>query len=143
MVYSGRNASSAEDQRPGNRNWIWRNEMAVAMAEALDMDRFGVKALYLIGSTKTGEAGPCSDIDLLAHCTDEPEKHQALQAFFEGWGICLSLLNKQKTGYETRGSLVDLHIISDADIENKDSFAAMIGSVNNSAKLLRQKASYG
>lgn len=125
-------------QPPEVDHWQWRNEMAESMVAALDMKMFGIKAIYLIGSTKTGDAGPCSDIDLLAHCTDDPLKHQALQAYFDGWGHCLALLNKEKTGYHIPGSLVDLHIITDRDIEKKDSFAAMIGSVHNSAKLLRK-----
>lgn len=133
------NAQAREGEK-WSKHWHWRNEMAMAMAEALDMERFGVRALYLIGSTKTGEAGPCSDIDLLAHCTDEPVRHQALQSFYEGWGLCLALVNRERTGYRIKGSLVDLHIVTDADIEKRDSFAAMIGSVHNSARLLRKSA---
>ncbi len=112
--------------------------MAQALAESLDLPRYGVKALYLIGSVKTGEAGPCSDIDLLAHCDDDPRKHALLEAWCEGWGLSLAALNECKTKFETKGSLVDLHIITDSDIEKRDSFAVMLDSVSNSARLLKK-----
>ncbi len=119
-------------------HWRWREEMAVLMADTLDMERFGVKAVYLIGSTKTGQAGPGSDIDLLVHCIDEEHKKEKIRIYFEGWGLCLSELNFQKTGAKTPGSLVDLHLITDRDIEKKTSFAVMLDSHTNSAKLLRK-----
>ncbi|MDR4988711.1 MAG: nucleotidyltransferase domain-containing protein [Bacteroidales bacterium] len=119
-------------------HWKWRYDMAQTMAAKLDMERLGVKALYLIGSVKTGEAGPCSDIDLLAHCTDDSEKHEMLKAYCEGWGHCLAEFNECKTTFRTSGSLVDLHIITDKDIQKKTSFAVMLDSVDNSARLLKK-----
>lgn len=121
-----------------NSHWQWRYDMTHAMAESLDCVRYGVKALYLIGSVKTGEAGPCSDIDLLAHCVDDAQKHVQLKAWCEGWGLSLAVLNECKTGFDTRGSLVDIHIITDEDIQKKTSFAVMLDSVNNSARLLKK-----
>ncbi len=121
-----------------DEHWRWREEMAVLMAETLDMERFGVKAVYLIGSTKTGQAGPGSDIDLLVHCQDDELQKEKLRIFFQGWGLCLSELNYQKTGMKTPGSLVDLHLITDKDIEKKTSFTVMLESHTNSAKLLRK-----
>lgn len=121
-----------------NTHWQWRFDMAQAIADSLDLERYGVKALYLIGSVKTGEAGPCSDIDLLAHCIDDPGKHALLKAWCEGWGLSLAVLNECKTKFETQGSLVDLHVITDKDIKKRSSFAAMLDSVNNSARLLKK-----
>lgn len=119
-------------------HWQWRSDMAQAIAGALDMNAFGVKALYLIGSVKTGDVGPCSDIDLLAHCTNDKEKHKLLHAWCNGWGQALAVINRCKTGYDSKGSMVDLHIITDEDIKQKDSFAVMLESVNNTARLLRK-----
>ncbi len=119
-------------------HWQWRYDMAQAIAGSLDMRSYGVKALYLIGSVKTGDVGPCSDIDLLAHCTGDKQKHKLLHAWCEGWGLALALTNDCRTGYDTRGSLVDLHIITDEDIKQKDSFAVMLESVNNKPRLLRK-----
>ncbi len=119
-------------------HWQWRYDMAQAMANALDTEAFGVKALYLIGSVKTGEVGPCSDIDLLAHCIDDREKHKLLRTWCEGWGLALAAMNECRTGYDTKGSIVDLHIITDEDIKQKDSFAVMLTSVDNKPRLLRK-----
>ncbi len=125
-----------------NTHWQWRYEMAETIAGKLDMAAFGVKALYLIGSVKTGEAGPCSDIDLLAHCINDAKKHDLLRAWCDGYGQCLSALNECKTDYKTKGSLIDLHIITDKDIEEKTSFAVMIESVTNSARLLKKNSKH-
>ncbi len=125
-----------------NSHWVWRFVMAEKIACQLDMTTYGVKALYLIGSVKTGEAGPCSDIDLLAHCINDEGRHKLLRAWCEGYGQCLSALNECKTDYKTRGSLLDLHIITDKDIEEKTSFAVMIESVTNSARLLKKNSKY-
>ena len=53
--------------RPAEDHWRWRLRMAERIAAELDPARFGVKALYVFGSTKNATAGPGSDIDLLVH----------------------------------------------------------------------------
>jgi hypothetical protein len=123
-----------------DEHWKWRFQVSEKIAGMMDMERFGVKNIYLIGSTKTGTAGPGSDIDLLVHFHGNPGQEKELQAWMEGWGLGLSELNFYKTGYKTSGSLVDFHIITDEDIRNKTSYAAMIGSVDNSARLLRSRS---
>lgn len=122
--------------------WRWRFDVAQTMADALDMDAFGVKAVYLIGSVKTGDVGPCSDIDLLAYCLPDKNKQALLRTWCEGWGLALAHMNAFETGYEAKGSLVDLHIITDADIEQKDSFAVMLESADNKPRLLRKQADH-
>ena len=46
-------------------------------------------------------------------------------------------MNHLRTGYKTDG-LIDLHIVTDKDFENKNSFATMIGAVTDGAKLIKQ-----
>ena len=53
--------------RTGEEHWRWRYRMAQRIAAHLEPQQFGVKAFYLIGSTKNSTAGPKSDIDLLLH----------------------------------------------------------------------------
>jgi len=119
-------------------HWIWRHEMVQKMAARLDLDRFGVKAMYLIGSTKNAAAGPASDIDILIHFGGNEQQEKELRSWIEGWSYCLSEINRVKTGYSTDG-LIDLHLITDRDIEAKNSFASMIGAVNDGAKLIKKK----
>ena len=120
-------------------HWKWRNEMAYKIAEKLDFDRFGVEGMYLVGSAKNATSGPASDIDILLHFRGNEFQKKELLAWFEGWSLCLSELNYMKTGYQSDG-LIDLHLITDEDIARKDSFASMIGSVNDGARLIRKRS---
>ena len=121
-------------------HWIWRNDMTYKIAEKLNLEKFGVKAVYLIGSTKNATAGPASDIDLLVHFEGDTNQRANLQAWIEGWSLCLSEMNFLKTGYKTDG-IIDLHLISDEDIKNKTSFASMISTVTDAAKPIKLKNS--
>jgi len=69
--------------------WQWRMGMAELIASQLEMERFGVKAVYVIGSTKNATAGPGSDIDLLLHVSGNFEQRRLLGAWLEGWNHCL------------------------------------------------------
>lgn len=120
-------------------HWIWRNEMVHKIAEKLDLEEFGIEAMYLIGSTKNATSGPASDIDLLLHFRGNESQERELKAWFNGWSLCLSEINFMKTGYQTNG-LIDLHLISDEDIEGRNSFASMIGAVTNGAKLIKKRS---
>jgi predicted nucleotidyltransferase len=122
-----------------DEHWKWRFHVSEKIAEMADFEKFGIVAIYLIGSTKNGNAGPGSDIDLMVHFRGNAEQENLLKAWIEGWGMGLSELNFLKTGYMTQGSLIDCHILTDEDIRNQTSFAAMIGSASNSARLLRSK----
>jgi hypothetical protein len=122
-----------------DEHWKWRYHVSEKIAGMMDMDRFGVEAVYIIGSTKNGKAGPGSDIDLMVHFRGDNRQEKELRAWMEGWGLGLSELNFLKTGYAIPGSIIDFHIITDEDIRNKSSYASMIGSVDNSAKLLRSR----
>jgi predicted nucleotidyltransferase len=119
-----------------DEHWKWRLKMANIIAKKIDFDRFGVGNFYIIGSTKNANAGPNSDIDLLIHFTGNENQKKELTAWIEGWSLCLSEMNYFKTGYKSDG-LIDLHIITDHDIKNKTSFAVMINSAFNSARLLK------
>ncbi len=123
-----------------DEHWKWRYLVAEKIAGMADFDRFGIEAIYLIGSTKNACAGPASDIDLMIHIRGNEQQKKELQAWIEGWGLGLAELNFHKTGYEVPGSLIDCHILTDDDIHNKSSYAAMIGALTNSAKLLRSKS---
>ena len=82
-----------------DEHWKWRYEMVEKIAEHLDLERFGLKGLYLIGSTKNANAGPGSDIDLLAHSCGDGKLEEKFMLWLEGWGYCLKELNNLKTGY--------------------------------------------
>lgn len=120
-------------------HWKWRTRQAEIIAEHMDMDRFKVKAIYLIGSSKNANAGPASDIDLLIHHQAEEQELDCLKAWLEGWSLSLSEIGFLNTGHRTEGGLLDVHFLTDSDIRKKTSFAVMIGSIENSARLLRER----
>jgi predicted nucleotidyltransferase len=112
--------------------WRWRLQISEKIASEIDAERFGVVAMYIIGSTKNASAGPSSDIDLLIHFRGSAEQRSELETWLEGWSLCLGEMNYLRTGYSNR-ELLDVHIISDDDIEKKTSFAAKIGAVTDAA----------
>jgi len=120
--------------------WKWRLRMAEQISANLDPDRFGVKAIYVFGSTKNATAGPCSDIDLLVHFSGTKRQKDDLLLWLEGWSLTLSELNYQRTGYKTEG-LLDIHLITDKEIAEKNSFAVKINAVTDSARELKMKNS--
>jgi predicted nucleotidyltransferase len=116
----------------------WRLRMAEKIAEKIDLIRFGVEAIYLIGSTKRYNAGPASDIDLLIHFRGNEKQKAELLLWLEGWGLCLAAINEQIIGHKTE-NLLDIHLITDEDRQNRTSFAVMIGSHYDRAKLLKSR----
>ena len=119
-------------------HWHWRLRMAERMAVLLDPERFGVKAMYVFGSTKNATAGPGSDIDLLIHFQGNNEQKRELAVWLEGWSLCLAAINYSRTGYRSDG-LVDYHLLTDEDIASKTSYAVKIGAITDAARLLPLK----
>jgi pyruvate, water dikinase len=118
-----------------NTHWHWRLQSVERIGELIDPERFGVKALYLFGSTKEATAGAQSDIDLLVHFDGTPEQQKDLLIWLEGWSLCLSHMNYLRTGYKTDG-LLNAHIITDQNIRDETSYAVKIGSLSDPALLI-------
>ncbi len=117
------------------QHWRWRLDMAEHIAAQMEPERFGVAALYLIGSTKNATAGPDSDIDLLVHFRGSDEQRRELLAWLQGWSLCLAQINFQRTGRRSAG-LLDVHLITDRDVAARTSFAVKIGAVTDAARPL-------
>ncbi len=128
-------SSSAEidDAEPQSEaHWRWRLQSVEEIGRQMDPDRFGVKAMYLFGSTKNATAGSQSDIDLLIHFAGDTAQRKDLVAWLEGWSLCLSHMNYLKTGCRTEG-LLNIHLVTDQDIQNRTSYAIKIGSITDPA----------
>ena len=115
--------------------WRWRLHMAEQVAARLDGARYGVRAVYIFGSTKNATAGPGSDIDLLIHFDGTPEQKGELTLWLEGWSQALAEINHLRTGYASPGML-DIHFVTDEDIANRTSYAVKIGAVTDAARPL-------
>jgi pyruvate,water dikinase len=130
--------SAQEIKKPQyTKYWQWRMNIATMIASKLDPQRFGIKAMYIFGSTKNATAGPGSDIDLIIHLEDgDSSRRKMLETWFEGWNYAISEINYQRTGYKTE-NILDIHYVTDEDIKNKSSFAVKIGAVTDPARPLR------
>jgi hypothetical protein len=94
----------------GKEHWRWRMYMAEKIASQLEPERFNVKALYVMGSTKNNTAQPGSDIDLLVHFEGTNRQKKEIENWFEGWSLALDEMNYLRTGYKA-GGLLDVHFI--------------------------------
>jgi pyruvate, water dikinase len=117
-------------------HWRWRLRMSERIAAQLDPERFGVRGIYVFGSTKNATAGPASDIDLLVHFHGTEEQRRELETWLDGWSRCLSEMNFLRTGARSDG-LLDVHIVTNDDVARQTSYAAKIGAVTDAARPLR------
>jgi predicted nucleotidyltransferase len=116
-------------------NWRWRRRMCEKIASQLDASRFGVKAFYVVGSTKNATAQADDDIDLVINFVGTPDQKLLLQTWFEGWDLCLSEMNYLRTGVKV-DKVLDVKYVSDMEIQQKKGIAERIGSVTDPAKRL-------
>ncbi len=116
-------------------HWRWRMRNVEGLASRIDPKHFGVKGFYIFGSTKNATAGPSSDIDVLIHFVGNDSQKENLLTWLDGWSKSLSQMNYLRTGYQTDG-LLDVHIITDEDIERRTSYAIKIGAVTDAARPL-------
>jgi len=86
-------------------HWRWRQRFAERIASAIDPARFGVQAIYLFGSTETGNAEVGSDIDLIVVRDGDARQRRDLQIWLEGWSLCLAEISFQLYGVPSHGLL--------------------------------------
>ena len=120
-------------------HWHWRMRMAKQIGAELESGRYGVVALYLLGSTKNATAGEASDIDLLVHFRGTEEQEKELRNWLGVWSRRLAEMNYQRTGHKSDG-LLDVHMITDSDIKRRTSYAVRIGASTDAAMPLPMKS---
>ncbi|RLF56623.1 MAG: pyruvate, phosphate dikinase, partial [Thermoplasmata archaeon] len=122
-------------------HWNWRLQKVEELAEEIDPELYGIETLYLIGSTKSGTAGPSSDIDLIVHFKGTKDQKEQLIEWFEEQSKKLGKENQKRTGVQI-DDLLDVHFITDEDIQKNTSWATHITSpyMNVRKIMLKQKA---
>lgn len=118
-------------------HWRWRKYMADQIVKEMDFTAYGVKGVYLFGSTDEEIAGICSDIDLIIHFEGNEQQKHSLTEWLDGWSLALEKINYLRTGSSCPGGLLDVHFVSEEDIANNDSFATKINSLIYPATPLR------
>ncbi|MCL4305109.1 pyruvate, phosphate dikinase [bacterium] len=116
-------------------HWGWRRDMAERIAQNISPSAFGVKAMYLAGSSKESTAGPTSKIELIIRFAGSDEQKKSLEQWLNGWSLCLEEVNFQKTGYRG-GGMLDVHLISDEDLERQSELAVELEAITDSAQEL-------
>ena len=119
-------------------HWQWRHYMAQQIADSMDLERYGVRGVYLFGSTDTGSTGIGSDIDLLVYVEKSDSDLDGLRQWLDGWSRALARINFLQTGFHTEGML-DVHIVTDVDIQAGDSYAVKLLSTTEPVTALRVK----
>lgn len=97
----------------------WKLHLIDKMASQIDPERFGLKALYLLGSTNKISASDGGNIKLLAHFNGTKSQKTGLLTWLEGWSLCLDEMNYMRTGYKS-GKLLDIQFASDDEIITKE-----------------------
>lgn len=117
-------------------HWKWRLRMTLSLAEKTDLEKYGIRGMYLVGSTKDATAGPASDIDLLIFIKNDVQKQLMLQEWIDGWGNGLSIYNQARTGYKI-DKLFHLHLVDIEDIGRMQEYIEVIDSPYRPAILLK------
>jgi Nucleotidyltransferase domain len=105
-------------------HWRWRQRFAERIAALIDPARFGVREVYLFGSTELGNAGVGSDIDLMVVFDGNAQQRKELQAWLEGWSLCLAEISFQLYGLPSSGLLDVRFLDPDEARAELSSFAA-------------------
>jgi hypothetical protein len=108
-------------------HWRWRQRVAERIAAAIDPARFGVRNVYLFGSTELGNAGVGSDIDLLLVFGGDVRQKRELQLWLEGWSLSLAEISFQLYGLPSHG-LLDVRFLNPSEAETQLRSFAMAGS---------------
>ena len=122
-------------------HWKWRLTMVENLASRIDGDKFGIKEMYVFGSTFEGTAGPGSDIDLVFHVDQNEFKKDEFSWWLTGWSDALSEMNYIRTGYKSNG-LLDIHYVNDDDIKKKNSYVVYIKSGAYKSKKLKMMSEF-
>ncbi len=127
---------------PPEEHWQWRIRMAEKLASRMDPERFGVREIWVFGSSQNGTAGPGSDIDLLLHFVGTEDQKTSLLAWLDGWSLSLAETNYLRTGIPSDG-LLDTRLLSDQDLENRTGYSVKIGAATDPARRLRMGGAEG
>lgn len=127
--------SAIQCYRDGEDHSCWRLRMAEQIAFHAGMSPWGIKAVYLYGSTLSGTANPDSDIDLLIHFTGRTENKKEVEAWLKGWSLSLAETNYARTGFHSEG-LLDVRIVTDQDIDRAGGVGATVQRPEDSLREL-------
>jgi pyruvate,water dikinase len=111
-------------------HWIWRMRMAEKIALQVDSKKYGVKGMYIMGSTKNSTAQAGSDIDLIVLFDGTPKQKRELSIWLDGWSLCLDEINYMRTGIKGSG-LLDVTFVNNQDIKTDEDILKNVDIIGN------------
>lgn len=125
-----------KDRKEQSENhWEWRLRMAGELCRYLPFQAFHIISVYVAGSTKNATAGPASDIDLII--VHRAEDTRPIEEYMKGWSHSLAVWNEARTGIPQPDGLLDIHLLHENELTSDNSWATMLRSSENSARLLK------
>jgi len=119
-----------------NEPWQMRTRIAENIASKLDGQKYGVKSIYLFGTTFIKTATMNADVDLAVHFVGTEEQKMLLNQWFKGWNDSLADINYYQTGIRTE-KFIDVFYITDEDIKDKTFYSELVNTSNNKSRLLQ------
>jgi pyruvate,water dikinase len=116
--------------------WEIRTQTAEYIASKIDANKFGVKDVYLFGTTYHKTATASSDVDLLIHFAGNEEQKRMLTHWLDGWSQALTEFNYNQFGYRIEPFL-DVTFITDDELKEKDYYVEMLDLSKDLAKKLK------
>jgi len=116
---------------------IVRNKICQNSVQTMNFKEFGINCIYLIGSVKNFTAGINSDIDLIIYYDGLKRNKDKIKIWFEAWSASTISDIQYENEIKNTDNLFDIHLITDEDIKSNNSYAVMINSMYNNAKLIK------
>ena len=104
--------------------------MAEKIALQVDSKRYGVKGMYIMGSTKNSTAQAGSDIDLIVLFNGTPKQKRELSIWLDGWSLCLDEINYMRTGIKGSG-LLDVTFVNSQEIQTEEDILKKVEIIGN------------
>lgn len=119
-----------------SEHWQIRTKMAEKLASELDPDYFGVKAIYLFGTTFNQTATFNSDIDLLIDFVGTEEQKKMLNVWLDAWDSALKDVIYELTGTKIH-KLLDIYYLASNNVDSENYFFQIINPERKLAKKLK------
>lgn len=116
--------------------WVVRMRMAEYIASELDGEVFGVKGLYVFGTTFNKSATSKSDVDILIHLDADMNQKKMLEYWLDGWSKAISEFIFYQTGYRIENFL-DVKYVTDAELNDKGYYSEILNPSKELAKKLK------
>ena len=88
---------------PGEDRLNGRPSIAQRIAAKIDPERFGVRAVYVCENIQNSAPRPGGDVDLVIHLETAHSGRRELEAWLEGWSLCLAEIHNLRSGDRSTG----------------------------------------